>query len=110
MVDALRAFLRGLGGPLVLWVVSKNPMHGYGIIKEIERLTGERLKPATAYLLLNRLEENGFLASRLKRRGRRELKYYHLTDSGRTILAEISAFFNLPIKRMIANLLGEDDL
>jgi PadR family transcriptional regulator PadR len=107
MVDTISAFQRGLDKPLILWLIAKSPMHGYEIIKEVKRLTGRRLKPATLYPLLKRLEEDGFLISELKAKGQRELRCYHLTEKGENVLAKMSAMFKLPVKRVITDLLGE---
>lgn len=107
MVNAIKAFLHGLERPLILWLISKGPIHGYEIIKEVKRLTGQRLKPATVYPLLNRLEDEGFLISELTEKGRRKLRCYRLTERGKTCLAKMSDLFKLPIRRVIADLLGE---
>jgi DNA-binding PadR family transcriptional regulator len=109
MVDTISAFQRGLDRPLILWLISKDPMHGYEIIKEVRRLTGRHLKPATLYPFLNRLETEGILESKLMSKGRRGLKCYHLTVKGEKILEKMSAMFKLPVKRVIADLIGEQE-
>jgi PadR family transcriptional regulator, regulatory protein PadR len=109
MVDAIQAFQRGLDRPLILWLISKGPMHGYEITKEVKRLTGRRLTPATLYPLLNRLETDGFLVSELIEKGKRQLRCYRLTERGKTLLANLSGLFKLPVKRVIADLLSEKD-
>ncbi len=109
MVDTITAFQRGLDRPLVLWLISKGPTYGYEIIKEIKRLTGRRLKPATLYPFLNRLEDEGFLVSELIEKNRRELRFYRLTDKGKNILAKVFDLFKMPIRRVIADLLGEQE-
>jgi DNA-binding PadR family transcriptional regulator len=110
MVDTVSAFQRGLERPLILWLISKGPMHGYEIIKEVTRLTGRRVKPATLYPLLNRLEAEGFLVSELIEKNRRELRCYRLTEKGKNFLAKMFDLFKLPIRRVIADLLGEREL
>jgi DNA-binding PadR family transcriptional regulator len=109
MVDTISAFQRGLDRPLILWLISKDPMHGYEIIKEVRRLTGRRLKPATLYPFLNRLEIEGVLESKRIANGKRGIKCYHLTEKGENILAKMSAMFKLPVKRIIADLIGEQE-
>ncbi|MGD6809078.1 MAG: PadR family transcriptional regulator [Candidatus Bathyarchaeia archaeon] len=109
MVDVVCAFQRGLDKPLILWLISKGPVHGYEINNEVKRLTGRRLKPATLYPLLNKLEDDGFLASELTEKGRRKLRCYRLTEKGKKCLAKMSEFFKLPLRRIIADLLGEQD-
>jgi DNA-binding PadR family transcriptional regulator len=110
MVDTIVAFQRGIEKPLILWLISKGPTHGYEIIKEIKRLTGRRLTPATLYPLLNRLEAEGFLVSDLVERNQRELRCYRLTEKGKEFLTKMFDMFKLPIKRVIADLLGEKEL
>jgi DNA-binding PadR family transcriptional regulator len=108
MVDAIQAFQRGLDRPLILWLISKGPMHGYEITKEVKRLTGRKLKPATLYPLLNRLEADGFLVSELIEKGKRQLRCYQLTERGHNLLVNLSGLFRLPVKRVIADLLSEE--
>jgi DNA-binding PadR family transcriptional regulator len=109
MVDAIQAFQRGLDRPLILWLISKGPMHGYEITKEVKRLTGRRLTPATLYPLLNRLETDGFLVSELMEKGKRQLRCYRLTERGNNLLVNVSGLFKLPVRRVIADLLSEKD-
>jgi DNA-binding PadR family transcriptional regulator len=109
MVDTITAFQRGLDRPLVLWLISKGPTYGYEIIKEIKRLTGRRLKPATLYPFLNRLEDEGFLVSEVVEKNRRERRCYSLTDKGKTFLAKVFDLFKMPIRRVIADLIGEQE-
>jgi PadR family transcriptional regulator, regulatory protein PadR len=109
MVDAIQAFQRGLDRPLILWLISKGPMHGYEITKEVKRLTGRRLTPATLYPLLNRLETDGFLVSELIEKGKRQLRCYRLTERGHGLLVNLSGLFKLPVKHIIADLLSEKD-
>jgi len=107
MVDAVSAFLRGLERPLVLWLISKRPMHGYEIIKEVKRLTGQRLKPSTLYTLLYRLEDEDFIISEWIEKGRRELRCYRLTEKGKTLLAKVFDLFKMPVRRVIADFLTD---
>ena len=109
MVDAIQAFQRGLDRPLILWLISKEPMHGYEITKEVKRLTGRKLTPATLYPLLNRLETDGFLVSELIDKGKRQLRCYRLTERGNNLLVNVSGLFKLPVRRVIADLLSEKD-
>ena len=64
----------------VLKIVSKGPIHGYALIKEIERLTGEDWKPSpgSIYPALQELEAEGLITRRIE--GRR--KIYDITPEG----------------------------
>ena len=108
MVDVIRAFLRGLDGPIILWLISKgHPMHGYELLKEIERLTGQRLKLSTLYTLLYRLENDGLITGEWVEKGRRELKRYYLTEKGKALLVKVFDLFKMPIGKVVIDLLNE---
>lgn len=109
MVNVIDAFMRGLEKPLILWLISQGPRHGYELIKEVKRLTGQKLKPGVLYPLLYQLEGEGFLAGEWIRKGRRELKRYRLTEKGKTLLAKVRGFFSNPIRIVIADLLSETE-
>jgi DNA-binding PadR family transcriptional regulator len=109
MVDVVDAFMRGLEKPLILWLISQGPRHGYELIKEVKRLTGQKLKPGVLYPLLYQLEGKGFLAGEWVKKGRRELKCYRLTEKGKTLLAKVRSLFSNPIRRVIADLISEPE-
>jgi DNA-binding PadR family transcriptional regulator len=65
------------------------PMHGYGIMQNVEEITEGRviLAPGTLYGALSKLQEEGLITmveGSEQEDGRR--KNYCLTDSGRTVL------------------------
>jgi DNA-binding PadR family transcriptional regulator len=66
-------------GLLVLVSLLDGPKHGYGISKDVERLTGRRLGPGTLYGAIARLEDAGLIAA-LPEEARR--KPYALTAAG----------------------------
>lgn len=107
MVNVINAFLHGLERPLILWLLSKGPRHGYGLIKEVKRLTGQKLKPSRVYPLLHWLEDEGFAVSEWVKRSGRNLRCYRLTEKGENMLTKLRDFFNKSIRRVIADLLGE---
>lgn len=82
----------------ILVALADEPRHGYGIIKEIEAVTGERLKSSTGtlYLAIERLEQEGLLEEDERSDPRR--RYYRLTTAGREIAAAET--------RRLATLLG----
>ncbi|MGB9756439.1 MAG: PadR family transcriptional regulator [Candidatus Bathyarchaeales archaeon] len=108
MVDVINAFMRGLEKPLILWLISQGPKHGYELIKEFKRLTGQKLKPGALYPLLYRLEDEGFVASEWIKKGRRDLKYYSLTEKGKDLLMKVRSLFGESIRGIIADLLSEN--
>jgi PadR family transcriptional regulator, regulatory protein PadR len=69
-------------------------LHGYGIARRIEQISGDLLSvnQGTIYPILLKLEEEGAIASEWGASdNNRRARYYRLTRSGRTRLAEETA-------------------
>jgi DNA-binding PadR family transcriptional regulator len=76
---------------LILTALAGGAQHGYGIIADVEQISGERvrLKAGTLYAALDRLRDDGLIEidreeivdSRLRR-------YYRLTAGGSSTLAD----------------------
>src|SRR2546423_10216164 len=74
---------------LILPALAGEPLHGYGVVQEVSRLSAGRvvLRPGTLYGALDRLSEQGLVAAdheevvdgRLRR-------YYRLTEDGAGVL------------------------
>jgi transcriptional regulator len=83
--------LKGHLDMIVLAALSGGPAHGYAVIEEIRRRSGEAfdLPEGTVYPVLHRLEQSGLLASRwvTADSGRRR-RVYSLTRGGSKALAE----------------------
>ncbi len=80
----------------IVIAIADQPRHGYGIVKEIERITGSPMKSSTGtlYLAVQRLEEAGLLEEEPSDDSRR--RYYRLTALGREIAtAETERLTNL---------------
>lgn len=77
---------------LAMKALSGESLHGFGIARWIEAVTGDRLtvEEGALYPALHRMEKRGALTSEWQRteRGRRA-RYYSLTDEGREELAEL---------------------
>ncbi|MBE0511799.1 PadR family transcriptional regulator [Candidatus Bathyarchaeota archaeon] len=101
------SFVHGLEKPLILWLLSRKPRHGYELIKEFRKLTGQRLKPGIVYPFLHWLEDEGFAVSEWVKRSGRNLRCYRLTEKGENMLTKLRDLFNKPIKELITDLLGK---
>jgi DNA-binding PadR family transcriptional regulator len=74
---------------LILTALASGPLHGYGVIQEVSRLSDGRvvLRPGTLYGALDRLTEQGqVVADREEVVDGRLRRYYRLTDDGATTL------------------------
>jgi len=70
---------------VMLHIISRGEITGYGLIKRVEELTGVRPSPGAVYPLLKGMEEKGWISSE-KRDGK---VYYRLTPEGTEKLEEI---------------------
>ncbi len=73
---------------LILRAVCEQPLHGYGVIKRLAKMTGNLCVPTqgTVYPVLAAFEKCGCARSRIERVGGRERKVYEATDKGRAAL------------------------
>jgi DNA-binding PadR family transcriptional regulator len=75
--------MRGMLGFLILFLLSKKPMHGQELAEEIARRKGEKPSPGTIYPALKSLREMGFISSDEK--GGKTI-VYTLTERGKNAL------------------------
>ena len=70
------------------------PMHGYGIARRLEQISGDRLQlnEGTVYTALMRLKQNGWIAAEWgASENNRRARFYSITRSGRRQLARETA-------------------
>ena len=84
-----------LQGTLILLVLrtlaALGPLHGYGIARRIEQISGEllQLNQGTLYPALLRMEQEGWVSSKWGTSEKnRKAKFYSVTASGRRRLAQ----------------------
>ncbi|MFQ6135922.1 MAG: PadR family transcriptional regulator [Candidatus Hydrothermarchaeales archaeon] len=81
--------MRGMLSFLILWLLSKKPMYGEEIARELERMRGEKPTPGTIYPALKQLEKNGNVASH--KEGKKVI--YSLTEDGEKGVKEAVNYF-----------------
>jgi len=77
-------------------LVSMGSLHGYGIARRIEQLSGDEvlLNQGTIYAALVRLQNQGWIAAEWGvSENNRRAKYYSITRSGRKRLAEETSYW-----------------
>lgn len=82
--------VKGNAAMLILSVLARNEMHGYRIVKEIDRISEGyfALGEGTLYPHLHQLEKDGLIEGYWETTaGGRERKCYRITDHGRAELA-----------------------
>ena len=82
--------LKGHLDLLLLAVMEDGPRHGYAVIEELRRRTGDALDlpEGTVYPALHRLEKAGLLESRWDDASGRRRRTYSLTNDGRGAVRE----------------------
>ena len=78
--------LKGHLDMIVLAALAAGPAHGYAVIEEIKRRSGQKfnLPEGTVYPALHRLERRGWIKARWgTSENNRKAKFYELTKAGR---------------------------
>ena len=86
MLDRRASLLQGTLDLLILKALAVGELHGLGVSRRIEQITGGTfdVKPGSLFPALHRMEEAGWLAATWgESENNRRAKYYRLTKSGR---------------------------
>ena len=89
--------LQGTLDLLILKALSSAELHGLGVSRRIEQITGGTfvVQPGSLFPALHRLEEAGWLTSAWEAsENNRRAKYYKLTRAGRKQLGEATEQWN----------------
>jgi transcriptional regulator len=91
------SLLQGTLDLLILKALSAGELHGLGVSRRIEQITGGTfvVQPGSLFPALHRLEESGWLVSEWEAsENNRRAKYYTLTKAGRRQLGEATEQWN----------------
>ena len=90
MAQEQTSLLQGTLDLLILKALALQQMHGLGISRRVEQITGGtfQVKPGSLFPALHRMEEEGWLTSSWgESENNRRAKYYRLTKVGQKQLA-----------------------
>lgn len=93
---------------LVLAVLSDEEMHGYGIVRAIERISDGSLslRPGDVYRVLYRMQRRGLLEPAGRREAaeteRQRRTYYRITEAGRRVAAKEAELMATVAARLLA--------
>ena len=76
---------------MILTILAREPLHGYGITQRLSALSGDtfQVNPGSLFPSLYRLEQDGKLKAEWRAtQNNRRAKYYQLTTSGRRQLEQ----------------------
>jgi PadR family transcriptional regulator, regulatory protein PadR len=97
MADRRATLLQGTLDLLILKALSTGELHGLGVSRRIEQMTGGTfvVQPGSLFPALHRLEEAGWLSSSWDAsETNRRAKYYTLTRAGRRRFADEKEHWN----------------
>ncbi|MBS1824580.1 MAG: PadR family transcriptional regulator [Acidobacteria bacterium] len=101
--------LQGTLDLLILKTIARKPLHGWGIAKRIQALSGDALSvgQGSLYPALHRLEQQGWIEGEwVESESARAAKFYSLTDDGKKQLErELQSWERLSsaVAQLIAN-------
>lgn len=94
----------------ILFVLTKNPSHGYRMVKDIQEFTLGLLTPTVGavYPALNELEKDKLVKGMWKEKGKKKVKVYEITRKGREVFRKavekhlnlVSATQNMILKEL----------
>ena len=97
-------FYNGILPSLILWIISKEDIHGYGIMKKLNELFNfdqykVNVNSSKIYPILSRLEKNNFVVGEWKiNENNKSVKFYTITDEGIDFLKLIQYQLQIVLK------------
>ena len=98
----LKHFFNGLTRNLILWIISKEKIHGYGIMKKLDEFfdfdnVNCEIKNTSSkvYPILRKMEDKGLIIGEWQiNENNKRVKYYTITDEGLLILDNLRNVMN----------------
>lgn len=95
---AFKNFFNSILPSLILWIISKEDIHGYGIMKKLNELFNFKnsnhkinVNSSKVYPILFRLENKGFIVGEWEiNKNNQNVKFYSITDEGKELLQSIN--------------------
>lgn len=115
----IKHFTNGISHNLILWIISKETIHGYGIVKRLDAFFNfedsdceVKINSSKIYPILSRMEDGGLISGEWKiNENNKQVKYYSITDEGKLVLKRIQnhmsiVFSNSPWVDYIEDMTG----
>lgn len=98
-----KELLRGTFKTIILKLLAEHgKMYGYEITQKIKEMSDEKITitEGSLYPLLHKLEQDGILITETMQIGKRQRRYYHLTESGNGLAQKMVEEFQDFMKTM----------
>lgn len=101
----IKYFINGITHNLILWIISKENIHGYGIMKKLDGFFNfkdtkceMKINSSKIYPILSEMEKNGLIIGEWKiNENNKRVKYYSITNDGQEVLNNIKIHMKLKI-------------
>ena len=98
----LKHFTNGIIHKLILWIISKENIHGYGIMKKLDDFFSfenskcdMKINSSKIYPILSKMEDEGLIIGEWKvNENNKRVKYYSITEEGLDFLKDIQIHMN----------------
>lgn len=98
----IKHFTNGITHNLILWIISKETIHGYGLMKKLDEFFNFEesecdfsINSSKVYPILSKMEKKGLIAGEWKiNENNKRVKYYSITDDGMFVLRNIRQHMN----------------
>ncbi|MEE1129236.1 MAG: PadR family transcriptional regulator [Methanobrevibacter sp.] len=95
----IKFFTNGITHNLILWIISKQTIHGYGIMKKLDDFFNFEdtecdfsINSSKVYPILSKMEKKGLIVGEWKvNENNKRVKYYSITGEGITVLNHIQS-------------------
>lgn len=91
----------------ILALLNNEKLHGYEILKDVERKTGVKLSASNIYPFLKELEKNKFVIAKINKKEGHEKNIYQMTQKGKKFYQELMNKFSLMLESGIKNSIKE---
>lgn len=97
----IKHFSNGITHILILWIISNESIHGYGIMKKLDEFfdffdDNCELKSTSSkiYPILRKMEKTGLIFGEWQTVNNKRVKYYSITSEGEVVLEHIKGNMN----------------
>jgi DNA-binding PadR family transcriptional regulator len=114
----LHSLVKGCKSVFLLWLLSKENLHGYAIMSKINEINENSninsVHSSTVYPILHSLEKDGLIISSEGYNGNHKVKIYQITDKGILQLNSIKLFIkesdNKTFRTYLDEMIFDDNL
>jgi DNA-binding PadR family transcriptional regulator len=93
----IKHFTNAIIHKLILWIISKQTIHGYGIMKKLDEFFSFedsecdiKINSSKVYPILSKMEDEGLIEGEWKiNENNKRVKYYSITEDGKQALSNI---------------------